>query len=109
MHCHSRRKGQVGIAGIGDPCRESARARVERRTGSSMMPLRAAGLLLIGLATAGCTPPSTPPPQTVGVTAPPSSTATSAPTPSAVPTPAPSPPANPGTVTVTVALFEQFT
>jgi hypothetical protein len=59
MHFNPGRKGQVGIAGIGQPCHESAGARVERRTGSSMMPLRAAGAMLIGLATAGCSPPST--------------------------------------------------
>ena len=74
-----------------------------------MMPLRAAGVMLIGLATAGCSPPSTPPHQTPGVIAPPSTTAMSAPTSSAVPTLPAAPPANPATVTVTVAMFEQFT
>ena len=74
-----------------------------------MMPLRAAGVMLIGLATAGCSPPSTPPPPTLSVIAPPSSTATSAPTSPAVPTPATAPPANPSAVTVNVSMFEQFT
>ena len=74
-----------------------------------MMPVRATGVMLIGLATAGCSPPSTPPHQTPGVIAPPSTTAMSAPTSSAVPTLPTAPPANPATVTVTVAMFEQFT
>ena len=73
-----------------------------------MMPVRATGVMLIGLATAGCSPPS-PPHETPGVIAPPSTTAMSAPTSSAVPTLPTAPPANPATVTVTVAMFEQFT